>query len=207
MHKAGARSGALRRLFGACFALGLAGGLAGVLATQPASAQTDTAPRATQSQLQASVAVVDLDEVFARSMFGLRIISETRAAEAALQAEFGDIIAGLNAEENSLTERRPTMSPEDFSVEAEAFDQKVQGIRTEQDARVEALRTSIDDARKVFLTAVEPVMQQLMIDRGALVVLDKRSVRFFVQAVDLTDAAIAAVDLAIGDGQGTPPAN
>lgn len=154
--------------------------------------------------LSSPVLVVDLDQVFLRSAFGQRVEQDSIAAQVVLQSEFDVIIDALNAEEGSLTERRPDMAPEDFRVEAEAFDEKVQQIRVEQDARVAALRAAVENSRRVFLDAIEPILGQIMNDRGAVVIIDRRNVRLFAQGVDITNDAVVAIDSVIGDGDGVP---
>jgi hypothetical protein len=50
-----------------------------------------------------------------------------------------------------------------------------------------------------FLT--RPILGQLMVDRGAFAILDRRSVLLSLGSIDVTDDAIARIDTAIGDGQ------
>jgi Skp family chaperone for outer membrane proteins len=132
------------------------------------------------------------------------VTAEVKRDAAALEAENQQIEDQLTAEERSLTERRPTMEVEDFRVEAEAFDARVQAIRAEQDAKERALQQAVTEGRSKFLEAARPILAQIMIESGAAVVLDLRSVFLGVGAVDITDAAIKAVDAALGDGTAIP---
>jgi len=122
-----------------------------------------------------------------------------------LRDENRRIEAALTAEEQSLTERRPTMTPEAFRAEADAFDERVQGIRTAQDAKERALQNGVTDGRDQFLAVAAPVLGQMMRDAGAAVILDRRTVFLALSAVDITDEAIAAIDAAIGDGGDLAP--
>ena len=104
------------------------------------------------------------------------------------------IVAELVAEEQSLTELRPTMSPEDFRAAADAFDQKAQEIRRERDAKEVELEDARRDVRVRFLSEVRSVVGQLMVERGGGIVLDSRSTYVFVTSIDITQEAIARVD-------------
>jgi len=95
------------------------------------------------------------------------------------------------------------MEVEAFRAEAEAFDAKVQRIRSEQDAKEQALSDSVEQGRTEFLNAATPVLAGLMIDSGAAVILQRRDVFLSASLVDITDEAIAAIDAQLGEGDGT----
>ena len=174
-----------------------------------AAAQDTVAPSGTLSlgQPQSTLLTIDTEALFAQSLFGQRISATLRADTDALAAENRRIEAALTAEEQSLTDRRPTMDVGLFRTEAEAFDEKVQAIRQAQDAKERALQEASNTGREAFLDAVSPVLAQLLRDSGAMVMLDRRTVIISVAMVDVTDEAVAAIDAGIGEGLGLwPPA-
>jgi len=184
--------------------------LALLILAGPVGAQDATAPGGALSagQVQSAVLTIDTEGLFAASLFGERITATLRAETDALAAENRRIEAALTAEEQSLTARRPAMAIDIFRTEAEAFDEKVQGIREAQDAKERALQTALSSGRDAFLTAVSPVLAQMMRDSGAVVILDRRSVVLAAGSADITAEAIAAIDLTIGDGAAIwPPAD
>ncbi|MCX7300100.1 MAG: OmpH family outer membrane protein [Rhodobacterales bacterium] len=183
--------------------LGLAGAILLLLAGGPLVSQ-DTGGTSSNALVRSPVLTIDPDRLFAETVFGQRVTAEVKRDAAALEAENQQIEDQLTAEERSLTERRPTMEVEDFRVEAEAFDARVQAIRAEQDAKERALQQAVTEGRSKFLEAARPILAQIMIESGAAVVLDLRSVFLGVGAVDITDAAIKAVDAALGDGTAIP---
>ena len=78
----------------------------------------------------------------------------------------------------------------------------MQQIRVEQDAKARALARRGEAAQVEFLQAARPVLESLMRDSGAGVILERSSVFLSANATDVTDAAIARIDAAIGDGAG-----
>ena len=181
-------------------------GLALALAAFAGSAVAqDSAPPVQMGQVQSAILTLDTERLFSESAFGLRIAAELQAETDTLRDENRRIEAALTAEEQSLTERRPTMTPEAFRAEADAFDERVQGIRTAQDAKERALQNGVTDGRDQFLAVAAPVLGQMMRDAGAAVILDRRTVFLALSAVDITDEAIAAIDAAIGDGGDLAP--
>jgi Skp family chaperone for outer membrane proteins len=166
------------------------------LASGPAWAQDDLS----MGQVRSPILTIDVDRLVAETRFGQRLGEDLQAQEEALAAENRRIESELTAEEQSLTERRPSMEVEAFRAEAEAFDAKVQRIRAEQDAKEQALSDSVNEGRTEFLNAATPVLAQLMIDSGAAVILQRRDVFLSASLVDVTDEAIAAIDAELGDG-------
>ena len=149
--------------------------------------------------------VIDTDRVFTDSLFGQRIAATVLADSEALVAENRRIEAALTEEERSLTLRRPTMAIADFRAEADAFDERVQGIRSAQDAKQRSLQDGITTGREQFLQAVRPVLGQLMQEAGAAVILDRRTVFLAIGSIDITDLAIVRIDAALGDGADLAP--
>jgi Skp family chaperone for outer membrane proteins len=154
-----------------------------------------TGPTAAQNAITRSpVLVIDTDALFARSQLGQRFQAEIDRRVRALEAENATIEAALQEEERALADQRTTMSAEEFRPLADAFDEKAQRIRQEQDAKELAIRRLPESLRREFLTAANPVLAQIMLERGAAVIIDQRSVFRFAEAVDVTEAVIAALN-------------
>ena len=155
-------------------------------------------------QLRSPVLIIDTERVFAESLFGLRIAAQVQADSEALVTENRRIEAALTEEERGLTVRRPTMTVEAFRTEADAFDERVQGIRRAQDAKQRALQDGIVTGRDQFLQAATPILGQIMQESAAAVILDRRSVFLGIGTIDITDQAIDRINAAIGDGSALP---
>lgn len=155
----------------------------------------------------APLLMLDQDRLFLESDFGRAVAERERAATQALEQENRRIEAELVTEEQALTEQRATLSAQDFSARAEAFDAKVERIRGEQDAKARRLSERRDEDRKEFLKVAIPVLGELLGDKGASAILDKGLVILSLSAIDITDEAIARVNAALAKSQvpATPP--
>jgi Skp family chaperone for outer membrane proteins len=158
---------------------------------------------AAQSALRSPVLLIDPERLFQESLYGQRILDELRADSEALAAENRRIEADLTEEERALTEQRPSMSAADFRAAADAFDEKVQGIRRAQDAKETALQNTVTEGREAFFGAAQNIIGRLMVDAGSVVVLDRRSVFLSIGAIDITESALEAVNAELGDGTRT----
>ncbi|MBY6089479.1 OmpH family outer membrane protein [Maritimibacter alkaliphilus] len=144
--------------------------------------------------LRSPVLTIDSQRLFTDSKLGQQMADRVEQESAALNAENRKIEAELIAEEQALTDRRPTMEPKAFRDLADAFDEKVRRIRSEQDTKARALGQTNEAARREFLTRARPALEQLMKEIGAAVILEQRSVFLSAGVIDVTDEAISLLD-------------
>lgn len=154
-----------------------------------------------QVELPPPVLTIDADRLLAQSAFGRALAEEVEAAARQLAEENRRIEADLLAEERALTERRGALGPEEFRPLAGAFDEKVQRLRTEQDEKERALADLREEGRQRFFQQAVPILSEIVRERGALVLLDRRYVFLSADAIDITDVAIDRID-----ASGTAPA-
>lgn len=147
------------------------------------------------------VLIIDSERVFALSRYAETLRAAVEAEAETLSLENERIVADLTAEEQSLTERRPTMEPDVFRAEADAFDQKVQDIRRARDAKEAEINQARTALRARFFEEVRPLIGQVMVERGAVVVMDSRSIVVAVRRIDITDALIARIDAELAPEQ------
>jgi len=150
--------------------------------------------------VQSQILVLDPGELFDRSKLGQAMAAELEAQREALIARNRDLETRLEAEEKALTVQRDATSPEEFRDMADAFDEKVQEIRRESDARVRQWERNRERAPVDFMRRAEPVLVALMREAGGLVVLDRRNVLLQADVIDITDTAVERIDAALGDG-------
>ncbi|MGD9293274.1 MAG: OmpH family outer membrane protein [Roseobacter sp.] len=150
-------------------------------------------------QIESPILTIDSDRMFADSRYGQQTIRRIEALGAALAEENTRIQQDLEEEEQRLTDLRPTISPEEFRDLADAFDAKVQETRRRQEAKSRELNTSLENRRVVFLNYALPVLEQLMRETGAAVVLEQRSVFISSNLIDITQVAIERLDMVLDE--------
>ena len=153
------------------------------------------------------ILTIDQDRLFSESRFGKAVSAEYRQKTEEHIAENRRIEAQLETEERDLTLLRGKTPAVDFEKLAADFDAKVEGIRSAQDGKSKAMTKQFDADRQRFFEAAKPVLGQLMSERGAGAIIDKRAIFLGFESIDLTDAAIARLDQVLGNGtvdQATP---
>ena len=151
-------------------------------------------PDGRRVQIQSPILTVDSERLFADSILGQKINADIEAASDELQTSNERIAAELEAEELELTQRRSETEPEEFRALADAFDEKAQRIRSERANALRALNQRLEEERRAFLQTAGSILEAIMREAGAAVVLEQRSVFISSRAVDITNLAIARID-------------
>lgn len=146
--------------------------------------------------MQSPILTIDSERLYAESDYGKQTTREIEALGAELTAENRRIEEELTAEERQLTEQRSTMTSVAFRELADAFDQKVEEIRAQQDAKTRDLNRRLEERQVAFLNVAAPVLEQLMREAGAAVILERRSVFLSANAIDITQTAINRLNAA-----------
>lgn len=149
--------------------------------------------------------LLNQERLLSGSRAGQALLAEEEAARDVLRAEARDIDTRFEAEERDLTERRPTLDPEEFRQLADAFDERVIRARREQDERSNALVMEFDQRRRQFYQEVAPILVGLLARTGARAIFDEGSVLLADQSLNITDTVIAEIDDRLGDGSDPAP--
>lgn len=160
----------------------------------PAQAQSTTQAGPLASAPISPVLVVRQERLFETSAFGRAAREALDNRSKALIAENSRIEAELESEERALTDKRATLTPDEFRPLAEEFNAKVERIRAEQDAKSRELARQSEADRKAFFDLAVPILAELMREKGASVVLDQQAVFLSLDTIDITDEAVARID-------------
>jgi Skp family chaperone for outer membrane proteins len=171
---------------------------------QPLAAQTTAASDVPSVVQKTSVVTLDQEKLFSATKYGLALQKQFEAETLALQTENRKIDGELEAEERSLTEKRATMDAASFRPLAEAFDKKANDLRNAQDAKSRDLTKRRDANRQKFFQTIAPILGDYMVERGAVVILDKSAIVVSLGSIDITDEAIARINEKLGDGSTLP---
>ena len=146
---------------------------------------------------------VDMSKLLRSSDFGKNIIAVNNAARQNLQNENNNLEEKLLIEEKELSELRKTISIDEFRPKALEFDKKVTIIRKGQREKEENLNKKVRKEETDFFKKIYPILYELLIERGGLVLIDQRNAVLWDNSVDLTDDAIAVINRDLGSGDET----
>lgn len=153
----------------------------------------------------AALLTVDQDLLFVRSAWGKRASATTDAELGKIAADNDRLAAQLSDEEADLTKQRATLDPAEFRRRADAFDLRATQVRRERAQLLQNLNAWAEADRAAFYRAALPIMGDMMQERGAVAVLDRRTVFVALDAIDMTDDLVTVLDQQLGDGAGVVP--
>lgn len=148
---------------------------------------------------------VDQDLLFTGSDWGQRTQRVLEEMGRRITADNERLAAQLSAEESTLTQQRGSLDPAEFRRRAEAFDTRATEVRRERAQVVQDLNAWAEADRAAFYRAALPIMGEMMQERGAVAVLDRRTIFVSLDAIDLTQALVARLNAELGDGEGRVP--
>ena len=143
---------------------------------------------------------VDMTKLLRSSEFGKNIIAANNIARKKLQSENEELEKKLLLEEKELSELRKTLSVEEFRPKALEFDKRVSIIRAEQGKKEEILNKKVRKEETDFFKRIYPLLYEILLERGGLILVDQRNIILWDNSVDITDDAIQAINQALRSG-------
>ena len=140
---------------------------------------------------------VDMTKLLRSSEFGKNIIAANNLARKKLQSENEELEKKLLLEEKELSELRKTLSVAEFRPKALEFDKRVSVIRAEQAKKEEFLNKKVRKEETDFFKKIYPLLYEILIERGGLILVDQRNIILWDNSVDITDDAIQSINQAL----------
>ncbi len=168
------------------FVLGTAG-LNSAIAAPP--------PPATGGAPTARILLIDLRRVMGASKVGQDIQRQVEALKAQATKELNGEGQELQKEKTQLEQQAAILAPDvkarrikDFDTKAQAFQQKLQ-------QRGALIQGGVVKAQQQIEQALGPILQGIMQERGATILLDRSAVLLAPNAIDVTDVVIQRLDM------------
>ncbi len=162
------------------------------------------APFSGAAQAQgATILVVDNARIIRDSVGGKDMSAKINAIGQAMQNELAGEATALDAERQSLETRTQNMTREavaadpQLRAQAEAFARKAQAFQVKRQRASQELSQTEQAALNNFGVALDPVLQQIVDERGADLLLERSVVAFASPEVDVTDLVIQRLDATV----------
>lgn len=146
------------------------------------------------------ILTIDPQSLFLHSAWGRRVNDSIGIESKEIEAENDRLADEFAREEQELTALRGSLPADEFRRRADEFDKRVVEVRRQRDGVLRALDTRVDAERTAFFRAALPILEQVMKERGAQVVLNHSATLAALPAVDVTEDLVARVDSEIGAG-------
>lgn len=178
------------------------------LALGTSSFSTAALAQAAAPATATSIIVVDMARVASDSAAGKSGQTQLKTKLDSLQARGKTLSDSLRTEEETLLKARQanTMAPEAFQAKVKELQTKQNNARTELGNREQELQRSNAYVNQQIFNAVGPIIQTVMRERGATVVLARDAALAVAPALDVTADVIRRLDAALPRVNATAPA-
>ncbi len=143
----------------------------------------------------ARILMIDMRRVMALSKVGQDIQRQVEALKQQAARDLNSEAAVLKGEETQLQQQAAILAPDvkarrikDFQVRATAFQQRVQ-------KRGGLIQGGVLKAQQQIEQALGPVLQGIMKERGATILLDRTSILLAPNSIDVTQLVIQRLDV------------
>lgn len=161
----------------------------------PVTAQDQPAPAApVQTTPAPLILVVDQNEVVARSLAGRDIAEQVQAYRQKIEAEFGPEQEKIIKEIKQLQEQASVLDPKVREQRQRQLRDRGAALEKRLQERQLQLQGGINKARQEVAQALDPILKEIMIERGGNLLLQKGVVILGAIDVDVTAAAVQRLD-------------
>ena len=176
-----------------------------VTATAPAPAPAAAAPAGAVpagavpgSAVQSPrIVVIDRQQLLQRSAAGKDIFTQTQALSKQLETQLRTEEGQLQAEATKLQQDMAIMAADARAQKEKDFTGKQQAFQTRVQQRQAQIQASFNQAARQVEVALDPILQAIMKERGANMVLDRSAVIVATTDVDVTTVALQRLDRAL----------
>ncbi|PHZ85347.1 OmpH family outer membrane protein [Paremcibacter congregatus] len=143
---------------------------------------------------QAVIAVIDSRMVRFKSAAGQDIQAQLDTIRKKFQAEIAEQENVLKAEEATLKTQRSILPKESYDAKLRDFQNKVVTVQREVQLKNQQLETALTNAQNELQRALKPILQKVLKDHKATMIMDVSLVIEKATGLDVTTAVIEQLD-------------
>ncbi len=169
------------------------------------------APVAAQVLPPAVIVIVDMDQVFQESAAGKQAQAELKTRLDGIQARLATLRTSFGAEEQTLGQTRPAQTAAAAAITAwETKAKDYQTRRTQAEAELQKRDQDFQASRQYVLKQIndgaQPIITQIMKERGATIALAEGATLQHAASIDVTTDVVARIDKSLPRVSTTAPA-
>jgi len=140
------------------------------------------------------ILVIDRNAILRASKVGQSIVQQVNAYTQAAEKEFKGTAASLRSQQSQLQQQVAILAPDVKAKKIKAFEGQQQAFQQKVQMRQAQIQGGVAQARQQVEAALGPILQQLMAERHANLLLDRQAIVLGTVNVDITGAAVQRLD-------------
>ena len=164
-------------------------------AAPPAGAPPPAA--ASAGVAQPRIVVIDRQLILQRSSAGKEMVTQTQNLSKQAETQFRTEETALQGEAVQLQQQMAILAADVRAQKEKDFTAKQQAFQTRVQQRQAQIQAGFNNAARQLEVALDPILQTIMRERGANMVLDRSAVIVAAVDVDVTNVAVQRLDRAL----------
>lgn len=141
-----------------------------------------------------NILIVDQQRVLAESLAGQDMNVQAKALMSQIQQEVTDEQNAIMAMERDLDQNAKLMSPAQRNDRIKQLEARKQGYPAFEQKKAQIYQASMNRASQQVAVALKPILQQIIDQRKAQIMLDRQVVMYSVPGLDVTSDAITRLN-------------
>jgi Skp family chaperone for outer membrane proteins len=168
---------------------------AGILSATSAVAQNAPKPPAPAAGTPAPfILVIDRNAILRASKVGQSIVQQVNGFTQSAEKEFKGQADGLRGQEQQLQQQVAILAPDVKKKKIAAFEAQQQAFQQKVQQRQAQIQGGVLQARQQVEQALGPILQGIMAERHANLLLDRNAIVLGTVNIDITAAAVQRLD-------------
>lgn len=160
----------------------------------PAAGKPHAGAPATSLAPAPRIIVIDRQAILRASKVGEDIVRQVNAYTTQAESEFRAQSDALRREQDALQQQVAILAPDVRAQKIKAFQAKEAAFKQKVDARQSLIQGGVFKARQQVEQALGPILQGIMQERGANILLDRAAVVLGMVDIDVTRLAVQRLD-------------
>jgi Skp family chaperone for outer membrane proteins len=161
-------------------------------AAAPAAAQN--APKPATGTPAPIILVIDRSAILRASKVGQSIVSQVNGYTTAAEKEFKGTAESLRSQEQQLQQQIAILAPDVKKKKIAAFQAQQQAFQKKVQQRQAMIQGGVMQARQQVEAALGPILQGILAERHANLLLDRNAVVLGTVNIDVTGTAVQRLD-------------
>jgi len=137
-----------------------------------------------------SIAIVDLNLVLSDSKSAKDATKQFEKIQKSMEKDIVESDKKMLEERNKLIEQQSVIAPEAFEIKAKDYEKKLQNYQVDKQKKLRNLEGVLQNVRNEILENVKPILEDLSMELGVTVILEKNSVLLNANNMDITENVI-----------------
>jgi outer membrane protein len=140
------------------------------------------------------ILVVDRQAILRLSKVGQNIVQQVNSLTSSAESQFKAEKDALQKEEQTLAQQGAILAPDVRAQKQKAFESKVAAFQKKVQDRQSMIQGGVMNARRQVEAALGPILQGVLAERGANLLLDRQEVVLATVDIDVTKVTIQRLD-------------